>query len=77
MFEAGPTELDRDVEADPSEDASRKLANRLRFGSESLLVTPFVYGVGAGAKTLAKKGKELAYSSSKIERGLDKLALCI
>ncbi|MGA0083467.1 MAG: hypothetical protein ACO3H5_07475, partial [Candidatus Nanopelagicales bacterium] len=25
VFEAGPTELDRDVEADPSEDASRKL----------------------------------------------------
>jgi len=74
MLGAGPTELDRDVEADPSEDASRKLANRLRFGSESLLVTPFVYGVGAGAKTLAKKGKELAYSSSKIERALDKLA---
>ena len=74
MFEAGPTELDRDVELDPSEDASRKLANRLKFGSESLLVTPFVYGVGAGAKALAQRGKELAYSSSKIERGLDKLA---
>src|SRR6056300_1570676 len=74
MFEAGPTELDRDVELDPSEDASRKLANRLKFGSESLLVTPFVYGIGAGAKALAQRGKELAYSSSKIERGLDKLA---
>src|SRR5210317_731724 len=73
MFEAGPTELDRDVELDPSEDASRKLANRLKFGSESLLVTPFVYGIGAGAKALAQRGKELAYSSSKIERGLDKL----
>ena len=74
MFEAGPTELDREVEADPSEDAARKLVNRFKFGSESLLVTPFVYGIGAGAKTLAKRGKELAYSSSKIERGLDKLA---
>src|SRR6056300_880309 len=73
MFEAGPTELDRDVELDPAEDASRKLANRLKFGSESILLTPFVYGVGAGAKALAKRGKELAYSSSKIERGLDKL----
>ena len=74
MFEAGPTELDREVEADPSEDAARKLINRFKFGSESLLVTPFVYGIGAGAKTLAKRGKELAYSNSKIERGLDKLA---
>ena len=46
---------------------------RIKFGSESILLTPFVYGVGAGAKALAKRGKELAYSSSKIERGLDKL----
>jgi hypothetical protein len=74
LFEGGPTELDRDVESDPSDDASRKLLNRVKFGSESLLLTPFVYGVGAGAKTLAKRGKELAYSSSKIEKGLDKLA---
>ena len=74
LFEAGPTELDRDVKSDPSEDAARKLANRLRFGSESIFLTPFVYGVGAGAKTLAKRGKELAYSNSQIEKGLDKLA---
>ena len=74
LFEGGPTELDRDVESDPSDDASRKLLNRVKFGSESLLLTPFVYGIGAGAKTLAKRGKELAYSSSKIEKGLDKLA---
>ena len=73
LFEAGPTELDREISEDPAEDASRKLANRLKFGSESILLTPFVYGVGAGAKALAKRGKELAYSSSKIERGLDKL----
>ena len=73
LFEGGPTELNRKITEDPSEDAARKLANRLKFGSESLLLTPFVYGVGAGAKALAKRGKELAYSSSKIERGLDKL----
>src|SRR5210317_2385423 len=73
LFEGGPTELDRDISEDPAEDASRKLANRLKFGSESILLTPCVHGVGAGAKALAKRGKELAYSSSKIERGLDKL----
>ena len=73
LFEGGPTELDREISEDPAEDASRKLLNRLKFGSESILLTPFVYGVGAGAKALAKRGKELAYSSSKIERGLDKL----
>ena len=74
LFQGGPTELDRDVESDPSDDAVRKLANRLRFGSESIFLTPFVYGVGAGAKALAKRGKELAYSSSLLEKGLDKLA---
>ena len=74
LFEGGPTELDRTVTEDPSDDAARKLANRLRFGSESLLVTPFVYGTGVSIKALAKRGKELAYSSSKIEKGLDKLA---
>jgi hypothetical protein len=73
LFEGGPTELDREISEDPAEDASRKLLNRLKFGSESILLTPFVYGVGTGAKALAKRGKELAYSSSKIERGLDKL----
>ena len=74
LFEGGPTELDRDVRSDPSDDAVRKLMNRVKFGAESTLLTPFVYGVGASAKLLAKKGKELAYSNSQIERGLDKLA---
>ena len=49
LFEGGPTELDRDVESDPADDAARKLANRLRFSGESLFITPFVYGVGWGA----------------------------
>ena len=74
LFEGGPTELDRDVRSDPSDDATRKLLNRVKFGAESTLLTPFVYGVGVSAKLLAKKGKELAYSNSSIERGLDKLA---
>ena len=69
----GPfTQLDREEREDPKEDAVRKLMNRTKFASESVFVTPFVYGIGIGAKTLAKKGKELAYSSSKIARGLDK-----
>ena len=69
----GPfTQLDREEREDPSEDATRKLMNRFKFASESVFVTPFVYGIGTGAKALAKQGKELAYSSSKIARGLDK-----
>jgi hypothetical protein len=74
LFEGGPTELDRDVEPDVAEDASRKLLNRLKFGTESILLAPFVYGIGQSAKFLAKRGKEAAYSSSKLARGLDKLA---
>ena len=72
VFEAGPTQLDREVKEDSSEDATRKLMNRFKFAGESVFVTPFVYGIGTGAKALAKQGKELAYSSSKIARGLDK-----
>ena len=36
VFEAGPTELDRDVQADPQADARRKLLNRLKFSAESI-----------------------------------------
>jgi len=46
VFEAGPTELDRDTELQGADDALRKIMNRLKFGSESFLLTPFVYGVG-------------------------------
>ena len=70
MFE-GPTELDRS-ESYGREDASRKLMNRIRFGSESLFVTPFVYGAGKTAKLLAQRGKELAYSKSAFQRAIDK-----
>jgi len=72
-FEAGPTQLDRKIRESERDDASRRLLNRLKFGSESLLVTPIVYGLGKGAsKLLQKKGKDLAYSDDAIERKLDK-----
>jgi hypothetical protein len=73
VFEAGPTELDREVSADPSEDASRKLLNRIKFGSESIVLTPIVYGAGAGIKALGTRGKELAYSNKKLEKTFDKI----
>jgi hypothetical protein len=71
MFE-GPTSLNRDESLSGREDATRKLMNRFKFGTESLLVTPFAFGVGATAKSLAKRGKDLAYSSSEFERFIDK-----
>ena len=57
MFE-GPTSLNRDESLSGREDATRKLMNRFKFGTESLLVTPFAFGVGATAKSLAKRGKD-------------------
>jgi len=73
LFEAGPTKLDR-FETEGSEDASRKLLNRLKFGTESIAITPFVYGAGKTIGALAKQGKHLAYSNSAIERAVDKFA---
>ena len=58
-FFDGPTALDRD-ETTGSDEATRRLANRFKFGAESLFITPFVYGVGKSAKALATRGKELA-----------------
>jgi len=74
LFDRGPTQLDTYALEGGREDATRKLMNRLKFGSEALLVTPFVAGVGKGAKALATKGKDLAYSNSRIERYLSKVA---
>jgi hypothetical protein len=73
MFESAPTGLERDADLAPRHDAARKLMNRIKFGSESILLTPFVYGVGTGAKALAKRGKDLAYSNSRFERMVDKI----
>jgi hypothetical protein len=74
VFEAGPTELDRNALADPSEDAGRKLLNRLKFGGESIFTTPIVYGAFKAAGLLANQGKQLAYSNKKIEKQLDTVA---
>tara|TARA_R100000030_G_scaffold8266_1_gene5661 strand:+ start:1280 stop:5428 length:4149 start_codon:yes stop_codon:yes gene_type:complete len=71
MFDKGVTQLDRE-ETTGKEEATRRLLNRLKFGSESLLLTPVVYGAGKSAKLLAQRGQELAYSNSKFDRWLDK-----
>jgi hypothetical protein len=74
LFDRGPTKLDTFGLEGGREDAARKLMNRLKFGSEALFVTPFVAGATKGAKALATKGKDLAYSNSRIERWLSKVA---
>jgi len=50
VFEAGPTELDRDVQADPSADAGRKLLNRIKFGAEAIPAIYAFAGAGSGIK---------------------------
>ena len=70
-FFDGPTALD-DRESTGREEATRRILNRLKFGTESILITPFVYGVSTGGKALAKRGKDLAYSNSAFERWVDK-----
>ena len=62
-FEAGPTQLTEVTDEGGKEDAARKLLNRVKFGSESLLVTPSVYGVGRGIKAAATRGKRLEFSN--------------
>ena len=73
LFDRGPTQLDT-YETEGREDATRKLLNRFKFSSESLLFTPIVGAAGKSAKALAQKGKELAYSNNRFERYLNKFA---
>ena len=73
LFDKGPTQLDT-FATEGREDATRKLLNRLKFSSESLLFTPIVGAAGKSAKALAQKGKELAYSNNRFERYLNKFA---
>ena len=63
----GPTEIDRS-----SGTAEAELLNRLKFGTESLFITPFVFGAGKAGKALATRGQELAYSNSVIDRWINK-----
>jgi hypothetical protein len=73
IFEAGPTQLDKEGwDEGGSGDAARKLLNRIKFGSESILLTPFVFGATTAAKGLARQGKDLAYSNSQFLRWVDK-----
>ena len=72
-FEFGPTQLNRETDLDSQTDATRKLLNRFKFGTESLFTVPFVYGTFAGSKKLLKYGQQLAYSDSKVAKALDKV----
>ena len=67
-FEAGPTQLTEVTDEGGKEDAGRKLLNRVKFGSESILVTPLVYGAARGIKAAATRGKNLEFSNSRLDK---------
>jgi len=66
----GPTELERDDEYDPE----RELINRVKFGTEGALFTGLIGGVGSTLKQLSKRGREMRFSNSKLDRFYDKVA---
>ena len=68
-----PTELDRDARQDSADDALRRLDNRAKFLYEGVLISPFAFAAGKVATSLAKKGKELAFSNSVYDRLIDKV----
>jgi len=72
LFEAGPTQLEETTDEGGSEDAFKKLMNRTKFGSESLLITPFVYGTGKAIKAAATRGKNIEFSNSKLDKFFNK-----
>lgn len=69
----GPTELKRG-EDETDYDPTRELINRVKFGTESSLFSGVVAGAGTTIKKLAKRGQDLRFSNSQIDRTLDKIA---
>ena len=69
----GPTELERG-EDDADYDPNRELINRVKFGTEGALFTGLIGGVGSTLKQLSKRGKEMRFSNSKLDRFYDKVA---
>jgi hypothetical protein len=81
-FKFGPTQLDIDENVDikgqapqdAQKDAARKLLNRVKFGADSVLYFPFTYGVTKAVGKVAEFGKDLVYSTSKINKEIDNIA---
>jgi len=73
VFEAGPTQLEETTDEGGRDDAFKKLMNRTKFGSESLLITPFVYGTGKAIKAAATRGKRIEFSNAKLDQYFNKI----
>ena len=68
-----PWILEETTDEGGREDAFKKLMNRTKFGSESLLITPFVYGTGKAIKAAATRGKRIEFSNSKLDQFFNKI----
>jgi len=84
-LEFGPTQLEVDAEVDyeggvaedSQKDAVRKLGNRLKFGADSILYFPFIYGGLKAVGKVGKYGKDLALSSSRINKSINTMASAV
>ena len=74
LFEPGHySSLDRTKKETSTDDAWRKITNRLKLGGEMAFpITPFFYGAGKFAKWATQHGKNAAYSNKAAERWADK-----
>jgi len=68
----GPTELNRG-EGDQDYDPSRELINRIKFGTESALMSGVISGVGSSIKKIAQRGQKLRDSNEGIDNLLYKI----
>jgi hypothetical protein len=67
--------MDTEVKNDSQEDAVRRLTNRFKFGLDNAFITvPLSYGLGKIGELIAEQGKDLAFSDSKLDRLIDKVA---
>jgi len=67
----GPTKINREGK---DFDPGRDLLNRLKFGTESVLFSGVIGGVGASIKKMANSNKMLSRSTKKIDKFFDKFA---
>ena len=74
LFEPGHySSLDRTQKETSSDDAIRKLMNRLKLGGEMAFpISPIFYGIGKFGKWASAHGKNAAYSNKAAERWADK-----
>ena len=74
LFEPGHySSMDRVKKDTSTDDAMRKLINRLKLGGEMAFpISPFFYGIGKFGKFASKYGGDAAFSNKAVEKWADK-----